>query len=117
MMVVITETNLSILSVPNEAYSNLSILSVTDEVYSNLSILSVTEEVYSNLSILSVTGEVYSNLSILSVPDEVYSRNVSCSLNLISTFFFISTSHRDRHGSNRMIVGFTTPYAISAYPH
>jgi hypothetical protein len=27
-----------------------------------------------------------SNLSIFSVPDEVYSRNVSCTLNLISTF-------------------------------
>ena len=32
---------------------------------------------------------VFSNISILSVSDEGYYRNVSCALNLISTFFFI----------------------------
>jgi hypothetical protein len=31
-----------------------------------------------------------SNLSILSVPDADYSRNVSCALNLISTFLLLS---------------------------
>jgi len=30
-----------------------------------------------------------SNLSILSVPDEGYSRNVSCALNLMSTFLLL----------------------------
>ena len=60
------------MSVPDEGYS----LSVPDEGYS----LSVPDEGYS----LSVPDEGYS----LSVPDEGYSRNMSCTLNLISTILF-----------------------------
>ena len=57
-------------------FSNILTLSVPDEGYS----LSVPDEGYS----LSVPDEGYS----LSVPDEGYSRNMSCTLNVISTFLF-----------------------------
>jgi len=33
----------------------------------------------------------FQSFSILSVPDEDYSRNLSCTLNLISTFLFLVT--------------------------
>ena len=46
----------------------------------------------SNLLIISVPVEGYSNLMIISVQSvEGYSRNVSCALNLISTFVIIGT--------------------------
>ena len=67
-----------------------------------------------------------SRRSILSVPDEGYSRNASCALN-ISTFLFCDVKHRVRtimqwinrgcRGRYRVVVWFTTTYAISAYHH
>jgi hypothetical protein len=47
-----------------------------------------------------------SNLLTLSVPEVGYSRNA------LKTFFF-----RGCPGRDRMVVGFTTTYAISAYHH
>ena len=43
-----------------------------------------------------------------------------CVLNLYTADFlviFISLTGRDRRGRDRMVVGFTTIYAISAYHH
>jgi hypothetical protein len=71
--------------------SNLMIISVPVEGYSNLMIISVPVEGYSNRLIISVPVEGYSNRLIISVPVEGYSRNVSCALNLISTFVIIGT--------------------------